>query len=101
MRLASQFAVLRTVVRLIPLLALVAAGVAPVRADETQHAQWIFSPDGRTQVVDSTAAPYRSVVYLQTPLPNRPGYVATCTGAFIGPTVVLTAAHCLYSASDF
>ena len=50
----------------------------------------IRDTDGRV-VVDPNAPPWNAVVKVQTNIGIR------CTGALIGPTTVLTAAHCLYN----
>src|SRR5436853_4346260 len=41
--------------------------------------------------VDPNAPPWNAVVKVQTNIGSR------CTGALIAPTIVLTAAHCLYN----
>jgi V8-like Glu-specific endopeptidase len=58
-----------------------------------------LTTDG-VRVTDTTAAPYRSIVYLES-RDERSDRVVVCTGAFVGPNVVLTAASCLYGASAF
>jgi V8-like Glu-specific endopeptidase/PKD repeat protein len=58
------------------------------------HPEKVIGGDGREQVSDTTAYPYSSVTYLEQTYPNGDSY--TCSGAMIGPDVVLTAAHCVY-----
>ncbi|WP_455172086.1 trypsin-like serine peptidase [Azospirillum largimobile] len=48
-------------------------------------------PGDRRVPVDATAAPWRSVVRVQTNLAGR------CTGALVGPRTVVTAGHCLFN----
>ena len=56
--------------------------------------QFIIGTDDRTQVADTTIAPYRYTVLLKITLPgNRQGY---CTGWLYAPNMVATAGHCLY-----
>ena len=59
----------------------------------------VFPPDERWQVTPTTYWPARAIAYLQTVKQYTPsGYSEICTGTFVGPNVLLTAAHCLYDA---
>lgn len=49
----------------------------------------------RDQVHNTTTYPYRAVEELVTTFPN--GGTGGCTGWFIGPRVVATAGHCVYT----
>ncbi|MFN0145610.1 MAG: trypsin-like serine peptidase [Dehalococcoidia bacterium] len=64
-------------------------GVAPVTTAT------IFGADDRVPVDDTSVAPWRGVTYL---LMYTEGEVpfGRCTGTMLSPTLVLTAAHCLY-----
>lgn len=71
--------------------ALTAAALAgPVAAQEVPHYPGIRQSDERV-VVDPAEPPWNAIVKLQTNIGGR------CTGTLIAPTVVLTAAHCLYN----
>lgn len=62
------------------------------------QAESVIGPDSRVQVTDTTAEPYRKVALLW--LYDAGGLFGSCTGTFIGPDVLMTAAHCLYDSVD-
>lgn len=53
----------------------------------------IIGTDGRSRVVNTTAAPYNSIVKLQLYTGNT--YRGSCSGSYIGPWTLITSAHCL------
>src|SRR5512139_925782 len=62
--------------------------------DAQASAQTVFAPDERIPVVDTAAAPWRSVVHLV--IFDAYGHVdSDCTGSMVNYNVVLTAAHCV------
>ena len=56
--------------------------------------QIVIGPDERTQVSPTTYYPVSTVAYMEIYKAGVP--YAVCTGVFIGPNTVITAAHCLY-----
>lgn len=56
-------------------------------------ASTVFPPDDRIAIPDTTVAPWRDVVSLF--IKKADGYFG-CSGAMLGPNVVITAAHCLF-----
>lgn len=67
-----------------------------IEGDSPVEGQSIIDEDERWRVTATTAFPYNSIVYLERF--DEFGFRGRCTGMLIGPDVVLTAGHCLYSA---
>jgi V8-like Glu-specific endopeptidase len=59
-----------------------------------QFAEIVHGADDRVRVGDTRPYPWRTICHLE--ITTKTGGKGTCTGAFIGPRVVLTAGHCLY-----
>ena len=69
---------------------------------EGRNPQIVIGPDSRVEITDTTVYPYSAVAQLigyDESLPS--GFVSTCTATFVGPNVLLTAAHCLWHTEDF
>jgi len=58
-------------------------------------AESVIGADGRTQVNGTTVYPNRAIVYLLITWSDAS--MGSCTGWFIGPNDVATAAHCIYN----
>ena len=69
-------------------------GARAQRPPFDREPQYVYRPDDRVRVGDTTARPWSAVVHLAIVDPT--GLGRTCSGVFVGPRVVLTAAHCLY-----
>ncbi|MEZ4522616.1 MAG: trypsin-like serine protease [Thermomicrobiales bacterium] len=70
--------------------------------ETTRVPQVVVGDDSRIQVTDTTIFPYSAIAQLagfDESLPED--IIATCTAAFVGPDVLLTAAHCLWSDTEF
>ncbi|MCH8901615.1 MAG: trypsin-like serine protease, partial [Chloroflexi bacterium] len=54
----------------------------------------VIGVDDRTQITDTEVYPWRAIAYLEM---YRDGAIdSLCTGTFVGPDALITAAHCLY-----
>lgn len=77
-------------------IAAVGCGGSDAVEDESpisRHA--VVGEDDRVRITDTTAFPWRAIAYLEL-YDDSTGEVGQCTGTFIGPDAVLTAAHCLW-----
>lgn len=71
-----------------------AKNLAPVLA---QSPESVIGPDGRQSVTNTTTYPNSAIAQLEVTYPTSAGI---CTGWFISPTRLATAAHCIYLASE-
>lgn len=72
--------------------------------DESRAPQVVVGPDSRTQVADTTLFPYSAVAHLELYEQNESGElegVAICSSSFVGPNVLLTAAHCAWDGTEW
>jgi V8-like Glu-specific endopeptidase len=94
--------------RVAVLLALIAFGAILTSIPETAKAgpepdrgielQTVSPPDGRTRITNVAIEPWRMIVYLEITFPH--GTQGGCTGFFVGPRTIATAAHCLFAANE-
>ena len=71
-----------------------ASTVDPEAAEEGA-ARAVVGSDNRMKISKTTTYPYTTVGYLE--MTNAAGEVWACSAALIGPSTILTAAHCLYN----
>lgn len=71
------------------------ASLQQLAVEPTAGYQRVFPPDDRVQQSPTIAFPASAVVWLLGPVGDD--LWVSCSGALIGPDVVLTAAHCLYN----
>lgn len=62
---------------------------------------FVYSPDDRFPIVDPTVYPWRAVAHLRAYSSQYATSYWGCTGTFIGPKVLLTAAHCIYNRANW
>lgn len=55
----------------------------------------VFGNDDRIQIANTKVYPFSSIGYLESK--NQKGEYSSCSATLIGPSTVLTAAHCLYN----
>lgn len=70
-----------------------------VRDGDGRAFQAVIGRDDRQQVTDTTRFPNSAVSYIEAWKDGK-DFVFACSAAFVGPKVLLTAAHCLWAA-DF
>jgi V8-like Glu-specific endopeptidase len=64
-------------------------------APRTVGERSVIGADERLQITDTTVYPWRAIAYLAL-YDTEGNEVSGCSGTFVGPNVLLTAAHCLW-----
>jgi len=72
--------------------------LAPAERAEYTSPESVCGQDDRVKISPCTAIPWRWICQLIITMPNGAGFRGT--GWFIGPKCVMTAGHCVYSASN-
>ena len=81
---------------LIGIVVVACGGSAEPDSDSPISRHAVVGEDDRVRITDTTAFPWRAIAYLELYY-DAEGDVGQCTGTFIGPDAVLTAAHCLWN----
>lgn len=72
--------------------------VLPSDGDTVGDSKSVLGVDGRVQISPATTYPWRTIARLQINYPNSGGW--GCSGAIIDNFHILTAGHCVHSASE-
>ena len=84
---------------LLVLIALTSPDGSDAQVPIPREGQYVYQPDQRVRISPTTYRPWSAVTYLA--IINSKGQGGHCTGSFIGPNVVLTAAHCLHEEGEW
>lgn len=60
-----------------------------------ESSRQVFGNDDRVQIANTKVYPFSAIGYLESK--NAKGEYSSCSATLIGPSTVLTAAHCLYN----
>jgi len=63
-----------------------------------EGARAVLGKDERAQVLNTTRFPFSAIGYLE--MVDSKGEVYSCSAALVGPSTIVTAAHCLYNHED-
>lgn len=67
----------------------------PAFKEGDESSRQVFGNDDRVQIANTKVYPFSAIGYLESK--NAKGEYSSCSATLIGPSTVLTAAHCLYS----
>lgn len=71
----------------------------PPENEPRYYEKAICGVDGRKRINPTKTPPFKKIVKLQVRYPNSPKDSFICTGALVGPRMVLTCGHCVYNSS--